>query len=138
VAAPSQQWRDWLLPGAWILLMLLMSSPYFSPKATGSLIEPFLALLLPWMPAAEVHWLHYLIRKAAHFGQFVVLYVLLVRGPMRSRPWRAMAVCAVLALLSEGVQVFVPSRSASLYDVGLDWSGALFAGFARAAIIELI
>ena len=40
-------------------------------------------------------------------------------------------------LLDEGHQIFVPGRTASLYDVAIDSSGALFSRFLNAAVAEI-
>jgi VanZ family protein len=81
--------------------------------------------------------MHYLIRKSAHFSEYVVLFWLLVRGPMAGRPHLALAICALYAFCDEGHQIFVAGRTPSLYDVGLDFSGALFSRFLHLAIVEI-
>ena len=75
-----------------------------------------------------------LVRKAAHFTEYGILFWLLVRGPMEQRPYLALMLCVVYALTDEGHQVFVPGRTASLYDVALDSTGALFSHFLTTAI----
>jgi VanZ family protein len=60
-----------------------------------------------------------------------------VRGPMAQRPHLALAACVLYALLDEGHQIFVPGRTPSLYDVGIDFSGALFSRFLHLAIVEI-
>ncbi len=79
-----------------------------------------------------------LIRKSAHFTEYAILFWLLVRGPFKDRPFSAMVICVGYAFLDEGHQMFVPGRTASLYDVALDSTGAMFSGFLRAAISEII
>ena len=58
-------------------------------------------------------------------------------GPMKERPYLALMLCVVYALTDEGHQVFVPGRTASLYDVALDSTGALFSHFLTTAIAEI-
>jgi VanZ family protein len=57
---------------------------------------------------------------------------------MAQRPYLALMLCVVYALTDEGHQVFVPGRTASLYDVALDSTGALFSHFLTAAIAEIV
>lgn len=76
-----------------------------------------------------------MIRKSAHAIQFFVFALLLWRAA-RIKPalgfstselviW-VLSVCAVIATLSEGIQVFMPARGASVADILLDMGGALF------------
>ena len=81
--------------------------------------------------------LHALVRKSAHFTEYGVLFWLLLRGPMAGRPYLALTVCVLYAFLDEGHQMFVQGRTASLYDVALDSTGALFSRFLNLAIAEL-
>jgi VanZ family protein len=79
-----------------------------------------------------------LVRKLAHFTEYGILFWLLIRGPMAERPYLALMLCVVYALTDEGHQVFVPGRTASLYDVALDSTGALFSHFLTTAIAEIV
>ncbi len=130
--------KAWIPVIAWAALISFASTSMFSAEHTGSLIEPVLRWLLPWARVATIETLHYGIRKLAHFTEFGVLFLLLIRGPMRGRTMLALAVCAAYALLDEGHQMFVPDRTASLYDVALDFSGALFSHFVHTGFAELI
>jgi VanZ family protein len=127
----------WWPVAAWFVLNFTFSTSYFSANATGSVIKPILRFLLPHADPLTIDTLHALIRKLAHFTQYAVLFWLLARKPMRRRPALALGVCVILALTDEGHQMFVPSRTASLLDVGLDFSGALFANFVRAGIAAI-
>ncbi len=110
----------------------------FGAEQTGSLIEPALRWLLPWASVPTIETLHFSIRKLAHFTEFGILFLLLIRGPMRGRTILALTVCAAYALLDEGHQIFVPDRTPSFYDVALDFSGALFSHFLHTGFAELI
>ncbi len=94
--------------------------------------------MIPAALPGTIATLHLLVRKSAHFGEYGVLFLLLVRGPMRGRPHLALLLCAAYALFDEAHQVFVPVRTASLYDVGVDFSGALFSNFVRSALAALV
>jgi len=75
------------------------------------------------------------IRKMAHAIQFFVFALLLWRAA-RIKPALAfsnsglaiwvLSVCAVIAASSEGIQIFMPARGASVADFLLDMGGALF------------
>ncbi|MGH7841426.1 MAG: VanZ family protein [Candidatus Binataceae bacterium] len=126
----------WAPPILWVVVMFALSSSLFSAANTAWFIEPILRLIAPTASAATIAMIHGFIRKAAHFTNYGILFWLLIRGPMAGRPYAALGLCVLQALLDEGHQVFVPGRTASLYDVALDSSGALFSRFLNAAIAE--
>ncbi len=132
--APLGQWIPVVLWGA---LIFMLSTSAFTAANTARIIDPILRWLFPALTAASVDICHNLIRKAAHFTEYGVLFWLLVRGPMVRRPYLALMLCVVYALTDEGHQAFVPGRTASLYDVALDSTGALFSHFLTAAIAEI-
>ncbi len=98
---------------------------------------PILRFLLPGASDSTIVILHGLIRKAAHFTNYAILFWILIRGPMVGRPYAALMLCVCYAALDEGHQILVPGRTPSLYDVALDSSGALFGRFLNAAVSEL-
>ncbi|HEV2171687.1 MAG TPA: VanZ family protein [Candidatus Binatus sp.] len=130
--------REWIPVLLWGALIFTLSTSSFSAVNTATIIDPILRFLLPGLSAASVQVGHMLTRKAAHFTEYGILFWLLVRGPMAQRPYLALMLCIVYALTDEGHQVFVPGRTASLYDVALDSSGALFSHFLTTAIAELV
>jgi VanZ family protein len=132
--APLGEWIPVILWGA---LIFTLSTSAFSAANTGKIIDPILRWLIPGISAASVDVCHMLVRKAAHFTEYGILFWLLVRGPMKQRPYLALMLCVVYALTDEGHQIFVPGRTASLYDVALDSTGALFSHFLTTAISEL-
>ena len=132
--APLMEWIPVLLWGA---LIFTLSTSAFSAANTSKIIDPLLHWLVPGISAASVDVGHMLTRKAAHFTEYGILFWLLVRGPMKERPYLALMLCVVYALTDEGHQVFVPGRTASLYDVALDSTGALFSHFLTTAIAEI-
>ena len=132
--APIGEWIPVLLWGA---LIFTLSTSAFSAANTAKIIDPLLRWLIPAISAPSVEVCHMLVRKAAHFTEYGILFWLLVRGPMKERPYLALMLCVVYALTDEGHQVFVPGRTASLYDVALDSTGALFSHFLTTAIAEI-
>jgi len=129
--------REWIPVLAWGLMIFMLSTSSFSAVNTSKIIDPILRWVIPGITAASVDVCHMLIRKAAHFTEYGILFWLLVRGPMAQRPYLALMLCIVYALTDEGHQVFVPGRTASLYDVALDGTGALFSHFLTTAIAEI-
>ena len=128
---------DWLPVVLWATVIFLLSTSTFSAFNTARIIGPVVRLFVPDASTATIVLIHTMVRKSAHFVEYGVLFWLLLRGPMHGRPYAALAVCVMYALLDEGHQIFVPGRTASLYDVALDSTGALFSRFLQAAIAEI-
>lgn len=128
---------EWLPVILWGLVIFTFSTSAFSANNTARIIDPALHWLVPSMSTSAINLVHMLIRKLAHFTEYGILFLLLVRGPMQGRPYAALMLCVAYALLDEGHQSFVPGRTASLYDVALDSTGALFTRFLHAAVSEL-
>ncbi len=124
----------WLPVVAWAALISVLSTSYFSAAATAGLIEPLLRWLMPHARWETIAVAHELIRKAAHFTEFAIFFWLLARGPLRERIGMALVICAIYALADESHQMIVPGRGPSLFDAGLDFSGALFSNFLRTAL----
>jgi VanZ family protein len=128
---------DWAPAIIWMAGLFLLSTSFFSASNTSKVIEPLLQWFLPTASVATITLLHALIRKAAHFTNYAILFWLLIRGPLRGRPYVALGCCVLYAMLDEGHQIFVPGRGASLYDVALDSSGALFSRFLNLAVEDV-
>ncbi|SRR5579885_116199 len=129
---------EWLPIVLWAAVIFTFSTSGFSAANTSRIVVPFLKWLFPGISTAALVLANALTRKAAHFAEYGILFWLLIRGPLKGRPFLAMALCVAYALTDEGHQFFVPGRTASLYDVALDSTGAMFSGFLRAAISELV
>ena len=67
-----------------------------------------------------------------------LLSVSAVLDPLHDLTLLAMALCVGYALTDEGHQLFVVGRTASIYDVALDSTGAMFGGFLFAAVSEIL
>jgi VanZ family protein len=138
LATTESNWRQWLPVLLWLVVLFTFSTSVFSAAYTSRIIEPILRFFLPGVSAATISLLHMMIRKAAHFTNYGILFWLLIRGPLKGRPYTALALCICYAFLDEGHQILVPGRTASLYDVALDSSGALFSRFLHAATSEVV
>ena len=124
-------WR-FAAPVLWFAVISTLSTDAFSAEHTGSIILPLLQWLWPHVGPAALDLLHAGIREAAHlteYGIFAVLWYRVVRHPGQSWQPRAALLAVLLAAafvsVDEFHQRFVPSRGASVADVGLDTGGAL-------------
>lgn len=119
----------------WIGVIFFMSSGEASMSQTSRFIRPILEFLFPNAPEATIELYHAFIRKCAHFIEYGVLAVLAAVTFLISskiylqRYWYAAAVglALLVASLDEFNQSFEPSRTASVWDVVLDLSGAVTA-----------
>jgi VanZ family protein len=119
----------WLLPVAWMALIMVLSTDAASAQQTGRLLIPLLQWALPWTSPPQLEAFHLLARKAAHFTEYAVLGALWFRALARHRSpgaatWLVLAIAVGWASLDEIHQFFVPSRGSSVADVALDTAGA--------------
>ncbi|MGB7912081.1 MAG: VanZ family protein [Desulfobaccales bacterium] len=116
--------RYWLPVLLWGGVMLSLSGDLGSDKNTGSILR----WLLPNLSHANFALIHLYLRKGVgHFFDYGFLYVLwfrAFRGGLGYQGGRAflwsLGFCLAVALLDEGHQSLLTSRSGSLSDVGLD------------------
>lgn len=121
----------WVPPVVWMGVILALSSEAASAAETGRILLPLLGWLLPWASPADLETAHGILRKLAHPAEYALLGALwlraFVRGrawPRASAAWAALAVSVGWALVDEGHQALVASRTASLGDVAIDAAGA--------------
>ncbi|MGO9061605.1 MAG: VanZ family protein [Candidatus Binataceae bacterium] len=122
-----------LLTIAFVAALAAFSITFLTHSNKFAVVEPIIRRLAPDASAAEVSRLHIVVRKIGHFLIPAVAYFVLVIGPLRSRRYGALALCAIFAVLDETLQAFTPARTASIYDVALDMSGVLFSFFVFSA-----
>lgn len=119
----------------WLAFISFASSDGFSASNTSRVIEPIVLWLFPHISQAHLEWIHFLIRKLAHYSEYALLAILAARAfgssPNRhlKRRWFlvSLAIIVLYALLDEYHQSFVPSRTASVFDSFIDMSGGLTA-----------
>ena len=123
--------RLWLPVLAWAALIFTGSTDSFSSQHTGGFFLGFLHSLLPHASEATLDLLHLLIRKCGHFTEYFIFGLLILRALRAgSREWKlrwamlALLLAISYASLDEFHQSFVPSRTASPWDVLIDGVGA--------------
>ena len=122
----------WGVVVVWMAIISLFSTEPFSAANTSRYLDPVLRYFFPHITPAQFIFWHFVIRKSAHFVEFFVLGALAYWASRRGRlpPWRAawmlqaLALAVVYSLVDEAHQAFVPSRTPSLYDSGIDSLGA--------------
>jgi VanZ family protein len=126
--------RHWWPAMAWAGAIFLFSTGYFGGEHTSRFILPFLRWLLPDASPETLTQLHFLVRKAGHFGEYFLFSLLVLRGLRgEASGWKwswgltALGISAGYAALDEFHQYFVPSRGAAWQDVFLDSAGAIAA-----------
>jgi len=127
--------KYWIPVILWMSVIFWMSSEAFSSQNTGSVLEPILRLLVPQISPQGVDLTHALVRKAGHITEYFILSLLLFRAFRGKSPsswnWRwsfsALIIVVLWAGLDEFHQSFVPARSASAVDVGIDTAGGSLA-----------
>ena len=119
-------------------VILWLSGDTWSAAETGQRLEPLLRWLFPWVTPAQIAALHALLRKLGHPTEYGILALLWLRAlgreaiPARRAGWLALGISVFWAVVDETHQSFVPSRTASPIDVGIDGAGAAVAiGLAR-------
>ncbi len=115
----------------WMAVISGLSTDAFSAAETGRLLMPLLRLLFPGASPASLDLLHAVVRKGAHVTEFAILALLWYRAlDWRRSGWQTKAALTALVLaagfgaLDEVHQMFVPSRTASIVDIGWDSLGA--------------
>jgi VanZ family protein len=115
----------------WAAFVLFASTANFSASNTSRIIRPLLLWLFPHISDASINQVHFYVRKTAHFTEYGVLALLAARALRTSglaalrRSWwlASFALVAVVALVDEYHQSFLPSRTGTIYDSLLDMTG---------------
>jgi VanZ family protein len=124
----------WVPALLWAILISYASTDAFSNNHTSVFIIPVLHWLFPSASAESLERVQFLIRKSAHFSEYFIFSLFLMRGmrgndqgwKLRWAVW-AVVIAAGYSALDEYHQSFVPSRTASPYDSLLDTTGAAVA-----------
>jgi VanZ family protein len=114
----------------WALVIFFLSKAAFGLGFTGRLVAGALSFLHLRVPTPSFEVLNHCVRKAAHLAEYAVLAILLCASskeqPFHWRPWRVLGcflILMVYSLTDEYHQRFVPGRTASWADCGIDSIG---------------
>jgi VanZ family protein len=127
----SPTWvAGWWPALAWAVVISLFSTHLFTSENTGKIIIPLLHWLFPSFSPTALALIHHIIRKCAHFTEYFILSLLILRGIRARRhgtrlAWAGLAILLVAgyASLDEFHQRFVPGRTPAVTDVLIDTTG---------------
>jgi VanZ family protein len=121
-----RRWQNiflfWLPPILWMALIFWLSSFHK-------------------LQASPVSWQDFIIRKAAHFSEYVILFLLWYRTFHNTTKIfkkrmiiYSLALSLAYAVSDEFHQTFVSGRTGRLFDIGVDASGAVFGSLMIASL----
>lgn len=126
-----RQLRIWAPVALWAGIISSFSTGLFTGENTGGIIIPILEWLFPGARPATLAHYHQLIRKSAHFVEYLILSMLLFRALRRTSPRTrlnaavtAIAIAGFYSIGDELHQSFVPGRTAAVADCLIDVTGA--------------
>jgi VanZ family protein len=127
--------KYWMPVVLWMGFIFWMSTGTFTSENTSLIIQPILHFLMPSLSPEEIAEIHAAIRKLGHLTEYFILGILLFRAfrgeskELRSLRWAfsSFLVIVLYAASDEFHQSFVPERTSSLVDVGIDALGGIIA-----------
>jgi VanZ family protein len=126
----------------WAAVISTFSTGLFTSENTSRVIVPILHWLFPQALPSTLFEIHHLIRKCAHFVEYFILSLLILRGIRGEKheihlQWALIAILIVAAYasLDELHQAFVPGRTAAVTDVLLDTTGGVAAQIVAALFV---
>jgi VanZ family protein len=122
----------WVVTAAWAGTISLLSTGAYSGSVTGWLLAQLLLSLHIHLTPQTFATIHFLIRKLAHGSEYAIFGLLIYHSfePRHPEGWNArsafaaLVVAGLFSLMDEYHQSFVPGRTASLVDCGIDTAGA--------------
>jgi len=131
----ARLYRYWTPPILWAAVIFAASSDALAAPNTAPILATFLnAVLAHGLTPSQFEIVHYLVRKAGHLGEYAIFGALIFRAIRADRDgwnWRwalaAIVLAALYAASDEWHQSFEPSRTASVWDVLIDTTGATLA-----------
>ncbi|MBR4059755.1 MAG: VanZ family protein [Lachnospiraceae bacterium] len=80
------------------------------------------------MSEEQLAYIHFLLRKCAHFTEYFILGALVLlsqrHAGIRRKIFTGLVICMLVASVDETIQLFVSGRSGQISDVLLDTAGA--------------
>ncbi len=128
ITASKRNLTQWFLVVLWLSFIFVLSGKSFTSQNTSAIIAPIFHWLIPGMSATSLDTVHQLLRKLGHFIEYYIVGFLLFNALQKDsgglQTWRWIVRAVIILFLCAGGdelhQSFVPGRSASLADVGLD------------------
>ena len=122
----------WVVTIAWAGTIAELSTKSYAASDTGWLLQQLLLSLHIHLTARTFETVHFLIRKLAHLTEYAILSLFLYHSfePRHPEGWHtrtafaAVIIAGLYSLTDEYHQGFVPGRTASLVDCGIDTAGA--------------
>lgn len=132
------KYLSWIAVISWMGLIFFLSHQPAdaSSELSSGFMEIILRPLMILFPNAqfEIDWLHFFIRKNAHFFAYFILGILYVNALKASfkdfeeKDWKLISISLFLSILyaisDEVHQLFIPGRSGEVRDIFIDSSGA--------------
>ncbi len=123
------------MTAVWAGLIFYLSTEGYGASFTQWLLHEVLHLLGIRVSRETFETLHHLVRKAAHVTEYAffstfIYHALSADGSFRWRwglGFKSLLLAAAYSLTDEFHQVFVPGRTASILDSGIDTTGAAIA-----------
>ena len=128
----------WLPVVLWMAIIFIVSTDFGSATHTSQIIEPLLRWFNPNISPGAIDLVQTLVRKGGHFTEYAILALLAFRAtygsPQNLRAGNYYRAAGIALLIAAGYaasdefhQSFVPSRTASIFDVLIDTCGAFTA-----------
>ena len=125
--------QRWLPVVLWAGLIFYFSTETFSSSNTEGFISEWLLRFLPEIPPARLMALHLVTRKGAHWLEYFVFGILLLRAQRRGEEpklataaiARTLVLVLAYAASDEYHQFWVAERTASVVDVAIDTFGGV-------------
>jgi len=123
----------WVVTLAWAATISFLSTASYGGSVTGYLLAQLLSSLHIHLAYRTIDIVHFLIRKLAHCTEYAILslFIYFSLNPRHPDSWHirsavgAVVLAGLFSLTDEYHQSFVPGRTASIKDCGLDTFGAL-------------
>jgi VanZ family protein len=127
--------KYWFPAISWLGLIFWFSTETFSNDHTAPMVKEILAFLFPAISDEAFLLIHMFLRKAAHVTEYFVLGLLLFRAlrGASGAPWNwrwsffSLVGVVLWAAVDEVHQSFIPARTASIVDVGIDITSGILA-----------
>lgn len=125
----------WIPAFCWMLVIFYLShQPADESSQLSSGITTILISMIEFIfPLDDLHFFHFLVRKAAHFFAYFVLGILVfyaLQQSLRKVNWNqavtAFFISVLYAISDEFHQLFIPGRSCEMRDILIDSFGAFF------------